>query len=71
MKRHFVFRKVVSVQMLSTRYNRPGEGSNLFHLECGHTAVAKASAGSPRRKHCRECAQDSGRPLVGGMVYDP
>jgi hypothetical protein len=48
-------RKVVKVRFLITKYNRPGEGTNEFTLECGHQVLAKQSAGDPKMKRCREC----------------
>lgn len=51
----FPLRKVVEVRAHTTRYNRPGEGSNQFILECGHVAWSKYSQGTPKRKRCRQC----------------
>lgn len=48
-------RQVRSVNFLTTRYNRIGEGTNQFILACGHTAYAKLSQGEPKRKRCRDC----------------
>ena len=30
-------------------------GSTTHHLECGHSVAAKNSAGTPKRKRCRNC----------------
>jgi hypothetical protein len=49
------FRKVVRVEECTTRYNRIGEGSYHFFLECGHDTFSKMSNGRPTRKRCREC----------------
>ena len=51
----YPFRRVVNVQFTTTRYNRSGEGSNKFTLDCGHTVWAKLSDGEPKRKRCRDC----------------
>lgn len=55
-------RKVIKTITLETKYNRWGEGSYRFILECGHDAVAKQSAGTPKKKRCRDCGM--GRPAV-------
>lgn len=52
------FRRVLKVDFMTTKYNRPGEGTNRFVLECGHETFAKASQGTPKRKHCRDCAYE-------------
>ena len=48
-------KKVTKTEPISSKYCRPGEGCYMFTLECGHTAVAKRSQGSPERKRCRDC----------------
>ena len=49
-----MLRKVTSVRFLE--YFDTGFGSNCFMLECGHEQWAKASAGSPAKKRCNDCA---------------
>lgn len=56
---NYPLRKVVDVQFMTTRYNRLGEGTNRFTLECGHQVFAKLSQGEPKNKRCRECWQNS------------
>lgn len=51
----FPLRKVVRTTFCSCRYNRRGEGSYRFDLECGHFCFAKISAGQPKRKRCLTC----------------
>jgi hypothetical protein len=52
-----IFRKVVKREWMTTRYNRPNEGSYKHIMECGHFEFAKKSAGLPKRKRCRDCEQ--------------
>ena len=48
-------RWVVSREETCTRYNRRGEGGYKDTLECGHVWWGKRSAGTPKRRRCREC----------------
>lgn len=48
-------RRVISVGVYSTIYNRPGEGSRMFKLECGHEMRKKTSYPIPKRMRCWEC----------------
>jgi hypothetical protein len=61
------FRDVDFSVLATTRYNRPGEGSWLLMLECGHEIRRKTSYPMPRRAHCRECGQIE-RNRNGGEV---
>lgn len=51
-------RRVERTEDCTTRYNRPGEGSRIHYLSCGHTVVTKQSGGYPRRKRCDECPEE-------------
>lgn len=48
-------RKVVKVEALYSKYARPGQGSNLVTLECGHQVARRMSVPVPQRMHCRYC----------------
>jgi hypothetical protein len=51
----YPLKKVISVETLTNKYCRPGEGCYKFTLICGHTAVSKQSNGTPKHKRCRDC----------------
>lgn len=60
--RPIVWRKVVTTHRYCYRLFGHDNWSYRFVLECGHTAVAKGSAGEPRRKRCRDCERISNTP---------
>lgn len=53
-------RRVIKTDFYSDKHCRPGEGRNIFTLECGHTVGAKLSEGYPLKKRCRDCAMGRG-----------
>jgi hypothetical protein len=45
-----------------------GKGVRVWcYLACGHIVAAPASAGTPRRKHCPDCAVLFPRPRQQGL----
>lgn len=58
-------RQVVSVEFAPSQLQKgKWQGSNVFTLECGHTASAKQSAGVPKIKSCYQCED-----LATGSIY--
>jgi hypothetical protein len=51
----YPLRPVVTTKDYSAPQCRPGEGSRIHYLDCGHRVTTKQSHGYPARKRCRDC----------------
>ncbi len=58
----FPLKRVVKTYDYSDPRCRPGEGSRVHTLECGHEIRAKQSFGFPRKKRCRDCFYGLSKP---------
>jgi hypothetical protein len=50
------WRKVLTVDLVESKYARRGQGTWVLHLACGHEAYRKTSVRVPKRVRCGDCA---------------
>jgi hypothetical protein len=64
-------RQVTGVRFVQSRYSKPGCGTNLLSLECGHETRRKVSAPVPRFVFCKDCdSLARGGKSVWGCVLE-
>lgn len=56
---------LVAMVLLASRYTGYKNKTVALFLECGHELHRKASAGVPKRAHCRECEKAARAPKRG------
>jgi len=52
-------RKVVESYFSQSKYCKPGHGSTVLKLECGHEIARKASIRIPKKAHCYWCDRET------------
>lgn len=60
-------RKIVARWTVTNVYSRPGEGSAMMELECGHIKCCKLSKEPRYSAYCTEC-KDKRKHWIGGEV---
>lgn len=49
------FRQVEKLRVSPSKYSKPGQGTRVLHLSCGHFAYRKTSVPIPARVRCKDC----------------